>query len=83
MNDEPIFNTIKTAIGTVMGSLAPPVITQSDSLREMGANSLDRAEILMQSMDDLNVRVPMLSFAEAHNLADIVAVFASALRTKT
>ncbi len=83
MNDEHIFTTIKAAIGTVMGSLVPTFITPSDSLRQMGANSLDRAEILMQSMEELNVRLPMLSFAEAQNLADIVAVFASALRTKT
>jgi polyketide biosynthesis acyl carrier protein len=80
MNESHIIDSLKAAIATVLGTQAPGQITPQDSLRQMGANSVDRAEILMCAMEDLNVRLPMLAFAEAQNLSDIAEVLAGALQ---
>jgi polyketide biosynthesis acyl carrier protein len=80
MNEDRIIESLKAAIATVLTTQAPENITPQDSLRQMGANSLDRAEILMCTMEELNVRLPMLAFASAQNLGDIVEVLAGALQ---
>lgn len=61
---------INEIIGTSISSVAPEM-----SLREIGANSVDRADILMQTMADLNVKLSMVEFAAAKNLGDIAAIF--------
>jgi polyketide biosynthesis acyl carrier protein len=54
-------------------------VTPEISLRELGANSIDRADILMQTMSDLNVKLSMVEFASAKNIGDIASIFQKAL----
>ena len=69
---------INDIIGTSILSLEPTM-----SLREIGANSVDRADILMQTMSDLNVKLSMVEFATAKNLGDIAAIFQKHLTSAT
>ena len=45
-----------------------------DSLKEIGANSVDRADIIMFTMESLNIRIPMVKFGNAANIGDIVDI---------
>lgn len=80
MSEDSIFTSLHNAIASILGDQAPAQISPSDSLRRMGANSVDRAEILMCAMEELKLRVPMISFADAENLGDIVRILIAAER---
>ena len=77
MNQNDILQTITKNICEVMGETI--TITPEISLRELGANSIDRADILMQTMSDLNVKLSMVEFASAKNIGDIASIFQKAL----
>lgn len=74
MEKEQIFEALKKSVGEIMNFKDAGAMTYESSLVKMGANSIDRMDILMQTMKTLNIRIPMISFAEAHNLGDIVNI---------
>ena len=53
MAEDAMLLAVKSAVSSVMTELSPDVLNEQASLRELGANSLDRAEILMRVMEDL------------------------------
>lgn len=71
---EEIFNVIKEAISYVVPEINVNEITIEDSLKELGANSVDRAEILFMALEDSKVKIPMISFNDAKNIKDIVDI---------
>ena len=73
-----IYEELKTAICEVMADLDPGLVNRSESLRNLGTNSVDRAMILMQTMEGLGVRLPMIEFAQAQNIEDIISIFEQA-----
>lgn len=75
MDDQQIFTIIKQKIIDVIPEIANRDISINDSLRELGANSVDRAEILIETMSALQLKVPLVDFGQAKNIADIVSVF--------
>lgn len=74
MNKQEVFEAVKKSIVEIIPELSTRAITLEDSLRELGANSIDRAEILIQTMSDLQVKIPLLEFGSAKNINDIVSV---------
>lgn len=80
MAEDAVFQAVKDAASSVMTDLSPDVLTEHASLRELGANSLDRAEILMRVMEQQKLMVPMIRFAMCQNLADIARTLREAQR---
>lgn len=78
MNKEEVFNIIKEAIGYVIPEIDVNKVTLDDSLKAIGANSIDRAEILSIILEDSNVHIPMISFNEAKNINDIAEIIINA-----
>lgn len=78
MAEDAVFQTVKNAASSVMTDLSPDMLTEQASLRELGANSLDRAEILMRVMEQQKLMVPMIRFAMCQNLADIAGTLREA-----
>ncbi|MFC0498028.1 acyl carrier protein [Streptomyces mutabilis] len=76
MSQDQIFQTLKEVFVDVVPEVEIDRITLQDSMRDLGANSIDRAEIITETMEQLDIAVPMVSFAEARNIGDIVAVLA-------
>lgn len=65
----------------VLPDLAGRPLGAADSLRELGANSIDRAEILMLTTATLGLRIPLVELSQARNvgeLADLLAARAAA-----
>ena len=48
-------------------------ISMDISLKDLGANSLDRAEIVTGSMEDLGLSFPMRELAKISNIRELVA----------
>ena len=56
--------------------VAPEAVKPEASLRELGANSIDRVEIATLAMEELNADVPRARLATVSNLAGLVELLA-------
>jgi polyketide biosynthesis acyl carrier protein len=79
MNPSEIFELIKEQINDVIPELSRQAITPNQSLKTLGANSIDRAEIIMLTMARLKVKIPLVQFAAAENIQSIINIFETAL----
>jgi polyketide biosynthesis acyl carrier protein len=59
---------------TVLDGIAPEAVTLDVSLRDLGANSIDRVEIATLAMQELNADIPRQRLAEVSSLASLVAL---------
>lgn len=82
MDKEQMFTVIKQIIVEVIPELSNKTIVINDSLREIGANSIDRAEILIKCMAATQLTVPLTEFAGAKNIEELVDIFLKQLQMK-
>lgn len=76
MTKDEIFQIIKENIIEIIPELSDRKIHPEDSLKMLGANSVDRAEILIKSMASLKVKAPLIEFAQAKNINDLSEILA-------
>ena len=77
MNKDEIFNIIKKNIAEVLFDLDIDSVKITDSLKDLGANSIDRLDIIMLSIEALNIKCEMMEFKNAKNIEGIVDILAS------
>lgn len=75
MTKEDIFNIIKMNILKVLIDIDVNQIDINQSLKDLGANSIDRVEIAQDSMEDLNLVLPRVELGHARNIRDLVDIF--------
>jgi polyketide biosynthesis acyl carrier protein len=66
-----IFEIVKNNTLSVLPDVPPADITIDKSLTDLGANSVDRVEIVLYSLDDLHLKIPT---SELHGVRDIRAL---------
>lgn len=71
-SNDAIFETIKTSILSVLPDLEESRIVPTVSLRDLGANSVDRADIVIQAMETLNVKFPLHELAAVKNIQGLI-----------
>lgn len=72
---EQILETLYVHTKEVLPALADHEFKHGDSLKALGANSVDRADIIMMTLETLSLRIPMVDLARAENIdvmADII-----------
>ena len=69
-----IFTVVIKEIKEVLFYLEDTDITGSDSLMEFGANSIDRVDIIMSSMEALGVQCYMMEFKNCNDINSIVDI---------
>lgn len=74
MNKDEIFSIIKKNIQEILYDLECDNITIQDSLKEIGANSIDRVDIIVSTMEDIGLKCDMLLFKDAKNIEDIINI---------
>lgn len=74
MDKQTIFNAIVLHARQVVPPLAGRDIGFSDSLRALGANSVDRSEIIMMTLESLSLDVPLIDMACAENIGELVDI---------
>jgi polyketide biosynthesis acyl carrier protein len=72
---EDIFAVVKEQVLRVLDGVSPHSVTPETSLRELGANSIDRVEVAIFSMERLNLDVPRAAFSNVHDLRGLVDLF--------
>lgn len=72
MNYDEIFQIVKKNIVMVLPYLAGKEISIEKSLKDLGANSIDRAEVVTLSIEDLGIKIPMVEFGKVSNIRGMV-----------
>lgn len=72
MDTEKIFEIIIAHIRGVLPQLEFHQFLLTDSLKDLGANSIDRADILMMTLDSLSLKVPLIEMSKANNIRELV-----------
>ncbi len=72
MTKEAIFDVIKQNVLYVLPDIAVEDIRIEESLRDLGANSIDRMEIVVKTLEKLALKVPLVEFGFVQNLQGLV-----------
>jgi polyketide biosynthesis acyl carrier protein len=76
MSKEYVFGIVKNTIMEVLPDVKPEMITIDKALKDLGANSIDRMEVVTMSMEELGLKIPLMSFAQVSNIEGLVDVLA-------
>ena len=74
MNVQDIFDIIVGHPREIVPGLEDHAFQFSDSLRALGANSIDRSEILMMTLESLSLKIPMIDLAKAENIGELAGL---------
>ena len=77
--EERVLILVKEIICEVLPDLDQAQIVPSKSLLELGANSVDRVEVVTMSMERLDLTVPLSKFANVNNIGELVVVLCKEL----
>jgi polyketide biosynthesis acyl carrier protein len=71
---EAIDRVVREVITTILPSVAPDAIAGNQHLRDLGADSVDRVEIILLLLDRLHLDEPMSTFSQVPNIDGLVAL---------
>ncbi|MDQ1350636.1 MAG: polyketide biosynthesis acyl carrier protein [Acidobacteriota bacterium] len=74
MTQLDVFQTVKRVTLEVLPFLPPEEVSIEKSLKDLGANSIDRMEVVTRSMESLGIKVPLVEFGKVKNLEGLVDV---------
>lgn len=74
MNQQEIFDTIVKNTREVVFELEEHQFKPDDSLKALGANSIDRSEIIMMTLEDMELEVPLIELAKAENITELASI---------
>lgn len=74
MSKEQVYEVVKTAIMEILPDVHSEQISIEKSLIELGANSIDRADVVIMSMEELGLKIPLKSLAHARNIEELVDI---------
>lgn len=79
MTRNDILDIIGRHTRAVLPGLESHVFQPDDALRDLGANSIDRSEIVMMTLETLALRVPLVDLARAQNIGELADVLVGKL----
>jgi len=74
VNDTEIFEVVRRKTVEVLPDVAPSAVSLDGRLVDLGANSLDRVDIVTLTMDELGIVVPVTEFGGVNDLRSLVAL---------
>lgn len=74
MNRQEIFELIVRHAREVVPDLQATEVRSEDSLRDLGANSVDRSEILMMTLAALSAGITLVDLARAQNIGELAGI---------
>lgn len=73
-SEEEIFEIVKGHICEVIPDLEDHTFAPTDQLVNLGANSIDRAEIVMMLMETLSLQIPRVELFGVKNIGELAHV---------
>ncbi|MBQ4813834.1 acyl carrier protein [Pseudoalteromonas luteoviolacea] len=74
MEQQQIFEIIVNNTKELLPELESHNFSQSDSLRDLGANSVDRSELIMMTLEEMDANIPMAQMAKANNIGELAQI---------
>jgi polyketide biosynthesis acyl carrier protein len=74
MSEQEVFAVVKKVVLEVLPFLGEGDVEIDKSLKDLGANSIDRMEVVTGSLEELNVQIPLTEFGKVKNLRGLVEV---------
>lgn len=81
MNRDEILDLIINHSREVVPKLENHQFSPGDILADLGANSVDRSEIIMMTMEALALQVPRVELFGANNIGELADVFYEKLQS--
>lgn len=72
MPQSDIFNILKKNITDILVGVEPNRISLEARLVDLGANSIDRMEITVSTMEDMDVKIPITEMGKVSNIGGLV-----------
>jgi polyketide biosynthesis acyl carrier protein len=79
MNSEQIFRLLCENIREVLQGLEDHTFSRGERLAELGANSVDRSEIVMMTLEKLDLRIPLVETFGPRNIGELADLLSSKL----
>ncbi len=76
---EDVFDTVKKNIISLLPDLSADTVKPEVSMKDLGANSIDRMGVVIQSMEELSLKIPLIEFAMVSNIGGLVDLLHSKL----
>ena len=74
MDKQYLFEIIVQSIYEVLPELEGQVLQADDCLVDLGANSIDRAEIVTMTLEALSLSIPRVEFSEAKTIRELTRI---------
>ena len=71
---EEIFEIIVRHTREVVPELEAHEFRPNDSLKALGANSVDRADVIMMTLESLMLNIPLVEMARAENISELADI---------
>ncbi|MEY4483321.1 MAG: hypothetical protein RL693_773 [Verrucomicrobiota bacterium] len=75
MTKEEIFGIIKRNLLEILPDLGVDEINPAQSMKDLGANSVDRMDVVIQTKEALNVNFPLHELGGVENLQGLIDFF--------
>lgn len=74
MTQPEILACVSKNILDVLPDLSPDDIAVDSVLIDLGCNSVDRMDVIIMSMEEIGIKVPLMSFSKVTTVGDLVSV---------
>ncbi|MDQ0497103.1 MULTISPECIES: acyl carrier protein [Paenibacillus] len=71
MHKEEVFDIVKRCISEVLPELQDHMFQYEDRLVDLGADSVDRAEIVNKTMEALSLNIPRVELSGVKNIGEL------------
>ena len=72
MTKNDIFEMVKNLLMEWVSEVDPSAIRPEVSLRDLGADSVERADLIIETMEALQLKVPLSEFGSLKNIQELV-----------
>jgi polyketide biosynthesis acyl carrier protein len=72
MSKEEVLSVLKKVVTEIIPDIEPELIKPEESLRDLGANSVDRMDIVIEVMEELKLKIPLVEFGKVNNIQGLV-----------
>jgi polyketide biosynthesis acyl carrier protein len=77
MTRAQVFDALKHNILEILPDLDSAQVDEQKTMRDLGANSIDRADIILQTTEQLGIHVKISELAQIRNIQGLVDVLCS------
>jgi polyketide biosynthesis acyl carrier protein len=72
MTKGEILHVIRENVLEILEDIPPETISTDKRLKDLGANSVDRAEIVAMTMERLDIRVPLVELGQVKSIGGLI-----------